>query len=70
MEPERLARVFVASLGMMVAFRSVFFTLVLLLLFTYVFSVAFVQFSRENEVLSKAYFGSMGGLGSVQVFLA
>ncbi|CAE7601222.1 Cacna1h [Symbiodinium sp. CCMP2592] len=47
--------------GMMVACRSVFFTLVLLLMFTYVFSVAFVQFSRGNAVLeSPNFFGSMG----------
>lgn len=47
--------------GMMVACRSVFFTLVLLLMFTYVFSVAFVQFSRGNTVLeSPNFFGSMG----------
>ncbi|CAK9113664.1 Voltage-dependent T-type calcium channel subunit alpha-1G (Voltage-gated calcium channel subunit alpha Cav3.1) [Durusdinium trenchii] len=45
--------------GMMVACRSVFFTLVLLLLFTYVFSVAFVQFSR-GTALEGQFFGSMG----------
>eukprot|EP00913_Durusdinium_trenchii_P019614 g18439.t1 len=36
-----------------------FFTLVLLLLFTYVFSVAFVQFSR-GTALEGQFFGSMG----------
>lgn len=45
--------------GMMVACRSVFFTLVLLLLFTYVFSVAFMQFSR-GTVLEQKFFSSMG----------
>ncbi|CAJ1347844.1 unnamed protein product [Effrenium voratum] len=45
--------------GMMVACRSVFFTLVLLLLFTYVFSVAFVQFSRGTALENKL-FSSMG----------
>lgn len=45
--------------GMMVAFRSVFFTLLLLLLITYVFSVAFVQFSRDTP-LERDIFGSMG----------
>ncbi|CAE7592974.1 Cacna1h [Symbiodinium natans] len=45
--------------GMMVACRSVFFTLVLLLMFTYVFSVAFVQFSR-GTILETTFFGSMG----------
>lgn len=45
--------------GMMVAFRSVFFTLLLLLLITYVFSVAFVQFSRDTA-LERDTFGSMG----------
>jgi len=43
----------------MVACRSVFFTLVLLLLFTYVFSVAFMQFSR-GTVLEQKFFSSMG----------
>ncbi|CAK9097157.1 unnamed protein product [Durusdinium trenchii] len=46
--------------GMMVAFRSVFFTLLLLLLFTYVFSVAFVQFSRDTNLEDPLFFGSMG----------
>ena len=36
-----------------------FFTLVLLLLFTYVFSVAFMQFSR-GTVLEQKFFSSMG----------
>ena len=45
--------------GMMVACRSVFFTLVLLLLITYVFSVAFMTFSRGTE-LEKGVFSSMG----------
>ncbi|CAK8989614.1 Voltage-dependent T-type calcium channel subunit alpha-1G (Voltage-gated calcium channel subunit alpha Cav3.1) [Durusdinium trenchii] len=45
--------------GMMVACRSVFFTLVLLLLITYVFSVAFMTFGRDSEIGDK-YFGSMG----------
>lgn len=45
--------------GMMVACRSVFFTLVLLLLFTYVFSVAFMQFSR-GTALEQKFFNSMG----------
>eukprot|EP00435_Cladocopium_sp_Y103_P062843 s271_g24.t1 len=45
--------------GMMVAFRSVFFTLLLLLLITYVFAVAFVQFSRDTN-LERGTFGTMG----------
>lgn len=45
--------------GMMVACRSVFFTLVLLLLITYVFSVAFMTFSRGTP-LEKGAFQSMG----------
>ncbi|CAJ1387676.1 unnamed protein product [Effrenium voratum] len=52
--------------GMMVAFRSVFFTLILLLLFTYVFSVAFVQFSRDT-VLARDFFGSMGSAVSTLI---
>lgn len=46
--------------GMMVAFRSVFFTLLLLLLVTYVFSVAFMQFSRGIENLETTLFRTMG----------
>ena len=50
--------------GMMVACRSVFFTLVLLLLITYVFSVAFMQFSRGTTLAEKggefAFFDSIG----------
>lgn len=38
---------------------SRFFTLLLLLLITYVFSVAFVQFSRDTP-LERDTFGSMG----------
>ncbi|CAJ1417754.1 unnamed protein product [Effrenium voratum] len=45
--------------GMMVACRSVFFTLVLLLLITYVFSVAFMQFSR-GTALEQSFFSDMG----------
>lgn len=45
--------------GMMVAFRSVFFTLLLLLLITYVFAVAFVQFARDTN-LERGTFGTMG----------
>lgn len=45
--------------GMMVACRSVFFTLVLLLLITYVFSVAFMTFARGTS-LEKTHFSSMG----------
>ena len=41
--------------GMMVACRSVFFTLVLLLLITYVFSVAFMQFSRGTPLSDPKY---------------
>ena len=43
----------------MVACRSVFFTLVLLLLITYVFSVAFMTFSK-NTPLETGVFRSMG----------
>jgi hypothetical protein len=51
-----------------------FFTLGLLLLFTYVFSVAFMQFSR-GTVLEQKFFSSMGtaiwtlslGAGKMQV---
>ncbi|CAK9096275.1 unnamed protein product [Durusdinium trenchii] len=39
-----------------------FFTLLLLLLFTYVFSVAFVQFSRDTNLEDPLFFGSMGRL--------
>ena len=50
--------------GMMVACRSVFFTLILLLLITYVFSVAFMQFSRGTLLADPeyefAFFDSMG----------
>jgi len=45
--------------GMMVAFRSVFFTLLLLMLVTYVFSVAFMQFGR-GTALEETFFNSMG----------
>lgn len=45
--------------GMMVACRSVFFTLILLLLITYVFAVAFMQFSRDTPDLRELFFSSM-----------
>ena len=46
--------------GMLVACRSVFFTLILLLLITFVFSITFIEFSRGNETLEHEYFSSMG----------
>ena len=46
--------------GMLVACRSVFFTLVLLLLITFVFSITFIEFSRGHPNLENEYFSSMG----------
>lgn len=46
------------SQGLIVAARSVFFTLVLLLLITYVFSIAMSQLS-ENTRLEEKYFPTM-----------
>ncbi|CAE7747785.1 Cacna1h, partial [Symbiodinium sp. CCMP2456] len=46
--------------GMLVACRSVFFTLVLLLLITFVFSITFIEFSRGHPSLENEYFSSMG----------
>ncbi|CAE7348419.1 CACNA1S [Symbiodinium natans] len=46
--------------GMLVACRSVFFTLILLLLITFVFSITFIEFSRGNPTLETHYFSSMG----------
>ena len=46
------------SQGLIVAARSVFFTLVLLLLITYVFSIAMSQLS-ENTRLEDKYFPTM-----------
>ena len=46
--------------GLVVAARSVFFTMVLLLLITYVFSIAFLQLSQAyNEEMLQTYFPTM-----------
>ena len=47
--------------GLVVAARSVFFTMVLLLLITYVFSIAFLQLSQaySSELLMDKYFPTM-----------
>merc|ERR1712080_225849 len=44
--------------GISVATRSVFFTLVLLLIFIYVFAIAFTQLAQET-VLEEPYFSSV-----------